>query len=82
MSTAVTHPVATAQSTTSLPKVRGYWGTVGYRLRHDYVTLFFGLLLLLIVAAAVTAPWPCLRLMMFTCARPPFIQPTKETAKL
>ena len=24
------------------PKVRSYWQTVGYRLRYDYMTLFFG----------------------------------------
>lgn len=40
-----------------LPKVRGYWGTVGYRLRYDYVTLFFGLVLLTIILLAVAAPW-------------------------
>ena len=39
-----------------LPKVRGYWGTVGYRLRYDYVTIFFGLVLLAIVLLAVAAP--------------------------
>ena len=26
-----------------LPRVRGYWGTVGYRLRYDYVTMIEGL---------------------------------------
>ncbi|MDT8262446.1 ABC transporter permease, partial [Roseomonas sp. DSM 102946] len=40
-----------------LPRVRGYWGTVGYRLRYDYVTIFFGLVLLAIVLLAVAAPW-------------------------
>jgi peptide/nickel transport system permease protein len=38
-------------------KVRGYWQNVGYRLRYDYVTLFFGLVIVLIVAMAVFAPW-------------------------
>lgn len=37
-------------------KARGYWRMVGYRLRHDYVTLFFALLILLIALAAVAAP--------------------------
>ena len=27
--------------------VRGYWRTVGYRLRYDYVTLFFALVIVL-----------------------------------
>ena len=29
-------------------KIRGYWGTVGYRLRYDYVTLFFVFLNLIV----------------------------------
>jgi peptide/nickel transport system permease protein len=37
-------------------KVRGYWRTVGYRLRYDYVTLFFALVIVLIALAAVCAP--------------------------
>jgi peptide/nickel transport system permease protein len=37
-------------------RVRGYWGNVWQRLRYDYVTLFFILLILLIVASAVFAP--------------------------
>jgi peptide/nickel transport system permease protein len=37
-------------------KVRGYWGTVGYRLRYDYVTLFFLAVVVLIVLAAIFAP--------------------------
>ena len=37
-------------------KVRGYWHTVGYRLRYDYVTLFFALVIVLIALAAVCAP--------------------------
>ncbi|ONG50186.1 ABC transporter permease [Pseudoroseomonas deserti] len=39
------------------PRQRGYWGTVGYRLRHDPVTLCFGALLLAIILSAVFAPW-------------------------
>jgi peptide/nickel transport system permease protein len=37
--------------------VRSYWQSVGYRLRHDPVTLFFGLVVLLVVLAAIFAPW-------------------------
>src|SRR5437763_17186382 len=38
-------------------RVRGYWQSVGYRLRHDPVTLIFGAAVLLIVLAALFAPW-------------------------
>jgi peptide/nickel transport system permease protein len=37
-------------------KVRGYWETVGYRLRHDPMTMIFGAVVLLIVLAAIFAP--------------------------
>jgi peptide/nickel transport system permease protein len=37
-------------------KVRGYWRSVGYRLRYDYVTLFFALVIVLIALAAICAP--------------------------
>jgi peptide/nickel transport system permease protein len=37
-------------------KVRGYWRTVGYRLRYDYVTLFFALVIVLIALSAIFAP--------------------------
>jgi peptide/nickel transport system permease protein len=37
-------------------KVRGYWRTVGYRLRYDYATLFFALVIVLIALAAICAP--------------------------
>src|SRR5689334_11798147 len=37
--------------------VRGYWQTVFYRLRHDPVTLVFAAILLLIMLAAICAPW-------------------------
>jgi peptide/nickel transport system permease protein len=37
-------------------KVRGYWGTVGYRLRYDYVTLFFLAVIVAIALAAILAP--------------------------
>jgi peptide/nickel transport system permease protein len=35
---------------------RGYWRTVGGRLRYDYVTLFFILVIVLIALAAIFAP--------------------------
>src|ERR1700681_3740936 len=38
-------------------RVRGYWQSVAYRLRHDPVTLIFGAAVLLIVSAALFAPW-------------------------
>jgi peptide/nickel transport system permease protein len=38
-------------------RVRGYWRSVLYRLRHDPVTLAFGTVVLLIVLAAIFAPW-------------------------
>jgi peptide/nickel transport system permease protein len=37
-------------------KVRGYWRTVGYRLRYDYVTLFFALVIICIALSAICAP--------------------------
>jgi peptide/nickel transport system permease protein len=37
-------------------RVRGYWQSVGYRLRHDPVTLGFAAVVVLIVLAAVCAP--------------------------
>jgi peptide/nickel transport system permease protein len=37
-------------------RVRGYWQSVGYRLRHDPLTLTFAAVVLLIVLAAVFAP--------------------------
>ncbi len=38
-------------------KVRTYWQNVAYRLRFDYVTLFFAALIVVIVLAAILAPW-------------------------
>jgi len=38
-------------------KVRSYWQSVGYRLRHDPVTLVFGAIVLAIILTAVFAPW-------------------------
>src|SRR5438874_8230412 len=37
-------------------RVRGYWQSVFYRLRHDPVTLIFAAIVLLIVLAAICAP--------------------------
>ena len=37
-------------------RVRGYWQSVLYRLRHDPATLFFAAIVLLIVLAAIFAP--------------------------
>ncbi len=38
------------------PRVRGYWGTVGFRLRFDWVTLFFLAVIALVALAAILAP--------------------------
>jgi peptide/nickel transport system permease protein len=46
---------ADAQAAPAL-KVRGYWASVGYRLRYDPITMFFGLVVLLIILAAIFAP--------------------------
>ncbi|MEE8305255.1 MAG: ABC transporter permease [Candidatus Tectomicrobia bacterium] len=40
----------------ALIKTRSYWQTVAYRLRYDYLTLFFGIIVLLIIFSAVCAP--------------------------
>ncbi len=45
-----------AEEIAPVTRVRSYWQSVGYRLRHDYITLFFGLMVVLIVLAAVFAP--------------------------
>ncbi len=37
-------------------KVRSYWAMVGFRLSHDYVTLFFAAAIVLVIAGAVFAP--------------------------
>ena len=46
----------TAMIEPAAPKQRGYWGSVGNRLRYDPVTVFFGLVVLAIILAAVFAP--------------------------
>ena len=38
-------------------QVRSYWLSVGYRLRHDPVTLVFGAIVLAIILTAIFAPW-------------------------
>jgi peptide/nickel transport system permease protein len=55
---AVLHQPTTESDEQAAPalKVRGYWASVGYRLRYDPVTMFFGLVVTLIVLAAIFAP--------------------------
>jgi peptide/nickel transport system permease protein len=55
--TAVLHQLTEAdeQAAPAL-KVRGYWASVGYRLRYDPATMFFGLVVALIILAAIFAP--------------------------
>lgn len=48
---------ATIEVSQTIANSPGYWSTVGSRLMRDKVTLFFGLLLVAIVLAAVLAPW-------------------------
>jgi len=51
-------PLPAQRSQASLRgKPRGYWRTVGRRLRGDYVTLFFALIIVIIALAALLAPW-------------------------
>lgn len=47
---------AAADDEAPAAKVRGYWGTVAYRLRYDYVTLFFALVIVVIALSAIAAP--------------------------
>jgi len=56
--TDVTAGMDIAASANNAPalKVRGYWRTVVHRLRHDYVTLFFALVILIIALSAIFAP--------------------------
>src|SRR6201995_915851 len=56
MSQPATLPATFADETSPTERARGYWGTVGYRLRYDSVTLFFGTIVLLIVLMAIAAP--------------------------
>ncbi|MGE0768393.1 MAG: ABC transporter permease [Hyphomicrobiaceae bacterium] len=48
---------ATVDVSQTIANSPGYWSTVGSRLMRDKVTLFFGLLLIAIVLAAILAPW-------------------------
>jgi peptide/nickel transport system permease protein len=56
--TAIFDPTISEAAEQAAPalKVRGYWASVGYRLRYDPVTMFFGFIVLLIVLAAIFAP--------------------------
>jgi peptide/nickel transport system permease protein len=45
-----------AQEAIPAQEVRSYWQSVGMRLRYDYVTLFFGAMVVLIILSAVFAP--------------------------
>jgi len=60
MTVPVAHQKADIQTGTEVPigsvKVRGYWSNVFNRLRYDPVTVVCGLILLLIVLAAIFAP--------------------------
>ena len=47
---------AFAEQALPATRVRGYWQSVFYRLRHDPVTLVFAAVVLLIVLAAIAAP--------------------------
>jgi len=47
---------AFAEQALPATRVRGYWQSVFYRLRHDPVTLVFAAVVLLIVLAAISAP--------------------------
>ncbi|MGY3646276.1 ABC-type dipeptide/oligopeptide/nickel transport system permease subunit [Bradyrhizobium sp. LM4.3] len=38
-------------------KARGYWATVGRRIRRDKVSMVCALVLLLIFLSAIVAPW-------------------------
>jgi peptide/nickel transport system permease protein len=38
------------------PAVRGYWKSVGYRLRYDHVTLFFLAIIAIVMLLAILAP--------------------------
>jgi peptide/nickel transport system permease protein len=49
-------PDAFAEQALPATRVRGYWQSVFYRLRHDPVTLVFAAVVLLIVLAAISAP--------------------------
>ena len=56
--TIVLHEPLDAFEEQALPatRVRGYWQSVLYRLRHDPVTLVFAAIVLLVVLATILAP--------------------------
>ena len=55
--TALDQPLELFEAQAALAtRVRGYWQSVLYRLRHDPATLFFAAIVLLIVLAAIFAP--------------------------
>ncbi len=57
MAQAITaHPSDLQADTLPATLVRGYWGSVAYRLRHDPITLAFGAIILAIVLCAAFAP--------------------------
>lgn len=57
--TSATAQAASNWEADALPatNVRSYWQSVGYRLRHDPVTLVFGAVVLAVILAAIFAPW-------------------------
>jgi peptide/nickel transport system permease protein len=58
MTDATIHVPLRGETDETLPQAvaRTYWGTVGRRLRYDYVTLFFLLVIAIIALAAIFAP--------------------------
>ncbi len=56
MSQAVAFPGTADEADAPAERVRGYWGMVGLRLRHDYVTLGFAAVLIALALAAIFAP--------------------------
>src|SRR5260370_13155373 len=48
--------LAAAERAPRSARARGYWRTAGRRLRRDYVTLFFALVIVVIALAAILAP--------------------------
>jgi peptide/nickel transport system permease protein len=53
--TTLTLPIVEAANA-PLGRARGYWRSVGRRLRRDYITLFFASLIVVIALAAILAP--------------------------
>jgi peptide/nickel transport system permease protein len=54
--TAGTIPAEAEADGSPATKMRGYWQSVFHRLRHDWVTLIFGAVVLAIVIVAIAAP--------------------------